>query len=46
MTEDEETKKLKRKMSICTVIQRKFGCKCNKDMRGIFCEAVEELYEI
>lgn len=53
MSEDVLTKKLKTKMVICAILQRKFECKCAKLFReGIaevtyqpFCETVTELYE-
>jgi len=44
MSEDEFTKKLTKKMVICTILQRKFGCRCAKDEKPLFCTAVEELY--
>lgn len=43
--EDELVKKLKKKMNICVILQRKFGCKCAKNESLPFCTAVEELYE-
>ena len=53
VSEDELTKKLKKKMAICTILQRKFGCKCASPFReGIaevdyqpYCEVVAELYK-
>jgi len=46
MSEDELLKKLKKKMAICTILQRKFGCKCSQDeKRPLFCDAAEELYK-
>ena len=44
MSEDEFLKKLKKKMAICTILQRKFGCKCAKNDKPLFCDCVEELY--
>ena len=45
MSEDEFVKKLKKKMAICTILQRKFGCKCTENERIPFCSTVEELYK-
>ena len=45
MSEDEFTKKLKKKMAICTILQRKFGCKCAENETVPFCSTVEELYK-
>lgn len=44
MSEDEHTKKLKKKMAICTILQIKFSCKCAKNERPLFCSCVEEIY--
>lgn len=53
MSETELNKRLKKKMAICAILQRKFGCRCvKKEFKvGIadvtykpFCEAVEEVY--
>jgi hypothetical protein len=43
MSEDVQFEILKKKMKICTILQVKFGCKCAKDEKRIFCTAVEEL---
>lgn len=53
MSETDLNKRLKKKMVICTILQKKFGCRCVKEFKvGIaevtykpFCEAIEELYE-
>jgi hypothetical protein len=45
MSEDELTKILVKKMNICTIAQRKFGCRCAKNERIPFCSIVEELYK-
>ena len=43
--EDHLLKVLKKKMAICTILQKKFGCKCVTDeKRPLFCAGVEELY--
>lgn len=40
---------LKKKMAICTILQRKFGCKCSTpgtgclDEQPLFCTIVDEL---
>jgi len=44
MSEDELIKSLKKKMNICVILQRKFGCRCVKSDVLPFCTAVEELY--
>lgn len=44
LSEDEQIKKLKKKMNICVILQRKFGCRCVKGDRLPFCTTVEELY--
>ena len=55
MSESDLTKRLKKKMVICTMLQKKFNCRCvRKDFKvGIadvtykpFCDSVEELYEV
>ncbi len=46
MSKDEHLKILKKKMVICTILQRRKNCVCAKDTRNVFCIAVEELYEI
>lgn len=45
MSEDMHTEVLKKKMNICTILQRKFGCKCATNEIIPFCTAVEELYK-
>jgi hypothetical protein len=45
LSEDEFVKKLKKKMAICTILQRKFGCKCAENETIPFCNTVEELYK-
>ena len=50
---NELTMRLKKKMNLCAILQRKFGCQCSKNFKeGIadvtykpFCDAVEELYK-
>jgi len=42
----EHTKKLKEKMDVCVILQRKFGCKCAINDRLPFCNTVEEIYNI
>jgi len=46
MSEDMRIKTLKKKMAICTILQRKFSCKCSQDeKRPLFCDGVKELYQ-
>ena len=45
MSEDKRLKEAKKKMSVCTILQMKFGCKCAKNETIPFCSTVEELYK-